>query len=507
MPSEIEVELDTTPTSGIQIDVEQSVGEAASGVEVELSSGAETPTSNVPDAPNEDGKIIVSEDGEWVIGTMPEPPDLLPIYEDIDAEADLRITGDQALDARIDTLVDNLLAADDALSSRIDDEVASRADTDGALDDKINDEIQDRVDAVNDEALTRFQNDNALGDRIDGVEGSLASEITDRTNADNALSDDIIAAIAQEVSDRNQAIADAIDALVDDAPDLLNTLLELAEAATNDAAAIADIVTELGTKITLAQAQALVDIESAARIAAVSAAIATASSDATTKAGAAQAAAIAAAALDATTKADAKVAQTITNGVTTSAPSQDAVYDALALKQDASTALTLGETSTTAYRADHGKLAYDHSQVTGNPHGVTKSDVGLGNVDNTSDTTKNAATATLTNKRITKRVTTIASSATPTINTDNCDAVTITALATAITSMSSGLSGTPSNFDSLIIRIKDDGTARAIAWGTSFASRGATLPTTTTLGKVTTVGFFYNSVTSTWDCVAAVTEA
>lgn len=35
--------------------------------------------------------------------------------------------------------------------------------------------------------------------------------------------------------------------------------------------------------------------------------------------------------------ADGKVAQTITNGVTTSAPSQDAVFDALALKQDIST--------------------------------------------------------------------------------------------------------------------------------------------------------------------------
>ena len=43
----------------------------------------------------------------------------------------------------------------------------------------------------------------------------------------------------------------------------------------------------------------------------------------------------------------------------------------------------LGETSSTAYRGDRGKTAYDHSQVvTGNPHNVTKSDVGLGNVGN-----------------------------------------------------------------------------------------------------------------------------
>ena len=44
----------------------------------------------------------------------------------------------------------------------------------------------------------------------------------------------------------------------------------------------------------------------------------------------------------------------------------------------------LGETSSTAYRGDRGKTAYDHSQITtGNPHGTTKTDVGLGNVENT----------------------------------------------------------------------------------------------------------------------------
>ena len=45
--------------------------------------------------------------------------------------------------------------------------------------------------------------------------------------------------------------------------------------------------------------------------------------------------------------------------------------------------LALGETSSTAYRGDRGKIAYDHSQVTsGNPHNVTKAEVGLGNVAN-----------------------------------------------------------------------------------------------------------------------------
>lgn len=54
--------------------------------------------------------------------------------------------------------------------------------------------------------------------------------------------------------------------------------------------------------------------------------------------------------------------------------------------------LILGETDTTAYRGDRGKAAYAHSQQTGNPHSTTKSDIGLGNVDNTADIDKPIST-------------------------------------------------------------------------------------------------------------------
>ena len=47
-----------------------------------------------------------------------------------------------------------------------------------------------------------------------------------------------------------------------------------------------------------------------------------------------------------------------------------------------SPSLALGETSSTAYRGDRGKIAYDHSQTIGNPHQTTKADIGLGNVGN-----------------------------------------------------------------------------------------------------------------------------
>lgn len=124
-----------------------------------------------------------------------------------------------------------------------------------------------------------------------------------------------------------------------------------------------------------------------------------------------------------------------------------------------------------------------------------------------SDYTSPSSTETMTNKRLTPRVTSITSSATPTINTDDCDAVTITAQAAAITSMTTNLSGTPNNFDKLIIRIKDDGSARAITWGASFEAKGIALPTTTITGKVLTVGLIYDSVTSKWGCVAVAQEA
>lgn len=119
-----------------------------------------------------------------------------------------------------------------------------------------------------------------------------------------------------------------------------------------------------------------------------------------------------------------------------------------------------------------------------------------------------SSTDTLTNKRVTPRVTaTSGPGATPTINTDNCDFVDLSALATAITSMSTNLSGTPTNGQKLIIRFKDNGTARAITWGASFEACGVALPTTTVISKRLTVGFLYDTGTSKWGCVASVQEA
>lgn len=113
-----------------------------------------------------------------------------------------------------------------------------------------------------------------------------------------------------------------------------------------------------------------------------------------------------------------------------------------------------------------------------------------------------SSTNTLTNKRITKRVVATAQSATPTINTDNTDVSHITGLAQAITSFTTNLSGTPVDGDTLIIDITDNGTARAITWGTSFEASTVALPTTTVISTKLTVGFRWNTATSKWTCVA-----
>ena len=111
------------------------------------------------------------------------------------------------------------------------------------------------------------------------------------------------------------------------------------------------------------------------------------------------------------------------------------------------------------------------------------------------------STDTLTNKRITARSGTVASAATPTINTDNVDYYSITALAAAITSFTTNLSGTPTIGQTLWISIKDNGTARAITWGASFESSTITLPTTTVISTRLDVAFIWNELTSVWRCV------
>lgn len=113
-----------------------------------------------------------------------------------------------------------------------------------------------------------------------------------------------------------------------------------------------------------------------------------------------------------------------------------------------------------------------------------------------------SSTNTLTNKRVTKRVGTTTSSATPTINTDNVDYYSLTAQTVDITSFTTNLSGTPTDNQTLWISITGTA-ARAITWGTSFEASTVALPTTTVSTNRLDVGFVWNAATSKWRCVAS----
>lgn len=104
------------------------------------------------------------------------------------------------------------------------------------------------------------------------------------------------------------------------------------------------------------------------------------------------------------------------------------------------------------------------------------------------------------------RVGTVASAAAPAINTDNFDLFSITAQAAAITSMTTNLTGTPVNGQTLVVRIKDNGTARAITWGAKFASGGVALPTTTVVNKVLRVAVEYDTVPALWRTTSVLQE-
>jgi hypothetical protein len=138
----------------------------------------------------------------------------------------------------------------------------------------------------------------------------------------------------------------------------------------------------------------------------------------------------------------------------------------------------------------------------------TISNTGTVTLPTTTDTLVGKATTdTLTNKRITSRVQSVSDAATITPDADANDCVDITAIAQAFTIANP--TGTPTNFQKLIIRIKDNGTARAITFGSSYVAGGTSLPTTTVLSKILNLGFIYNTANSLnkWQLVASSQEA
>ena len=98
----------------------------------------------------------------------------------------------------------------------------------------------------------------------------------------------------------------------------------------------------------------------------------------------------------------------------------------------------------------------------------------------------------------TSATTTTGTTITPTSDTTN--QYTVTALGSGATIAAP--SGSPIDGQKLIIRIKDNGTARALTWNATYTERGTTLPTTTVVCETLYVGCIYNSAASVWDVVA-----
>lgn len=136
---------------------------------------------------------------------------------------------------------------------------------------------------------------------------------------------------------------------------------------------------------------------------------------------------------------------------------------------------------------------------TGTPTGITKTHVGLGNVDNTSDATKNTTARTLTNARITERIVTTASTATLTIDSDATDSQHVTALAADATIAAP--TGTPTSGQRLRLRLVDNGTSRALTWNAAWRGVGFQLPPKTTANKTIYIDAAWNAADSKWDVI------
>lgn len=110
------------------------------------------------------------------------------------------------------------------------------------------------------------------------------------------------------------------------------------------------------------------------------------------------------------------------------------------------------------------------------------------------------STDTLTNKRITKRVTTEASNATPSINSDNFDIYRATALAANITSIT--VTWTPTDGQMLLLSFLDNGTPRTLTPGASFENSTVSFPSTTVASTRLDVLCIWNTATSKWRVLA-----
>jgi len=117
----------------------------------------------------------------------------------------------------------------------------------------------------------------------------------------------------------------------------------------------------------------------------------------------------------------------------------------------------------------------------------------------------NTDTQTLTNKRIDPRIASTTSNTAPAPDVSTTDIYIMTALAGNCTF--GAPTGTPVQGTKLIYRVKDNGTARTLAYNAVYRAMGVTLPTTTVINKTLYLGCIYNSTDTKWDVVSVNMEA
>lgn len=130
------------------------------------------------------------------------------------------------------------------------------------------------------------------------------------------------------------------------------------------------------------------------------------------------------------------------------------------------------------------------------PTGTTSSTVCIGNDTRLSDA----------RPALGPTVQSVTSSATPTPAISSAShQYNVTALAANATF--GAPTGSPVDGGTLMLRVKDNGTARNLAFNAAFRALGVTLPTTTTANKTLYIGCRYNSADSKWDVLAVGLEA
>jgi hypothetical protein len=117
-----------------------------------------------------------------------------------------------------------------------------------------------------------------------------------------------------------------------------------------------------------------------------------------------------------------------------------------------------------------------------------------------------SSTDTLTNKRITKRVTTAADATSITPNTDNCDITYQANTQGAGTLTINADAGTPTNGQSWLLKMKSTN-VQTFSWNALYAGGDTALPTATTgSSQIDYYSFIYDTVDSKWHFTGKATN-